>query len=151
MINTQNHKHVGIVFPQAIKDNTEFVGSKGSTPVSVNAQEWDNLDIYVMFGAMDIKMATMKLWESDDDATYTAVTGGNFGSPDILPTATDDNHTFAWHVNLSNGSRKKYYQVELIPGDGAAGTFATAWAVLSRAKATPSTAAGRGLTAELFV
>lgn len=149
--NTQAQKVVGIVRPQAIKDDTEFVGSKGSTPVTVDAAEFDQMDIYVMFGAMDIKMATMKLYESDTDFSAAAVTGADFGSPDILPTSDDDNHLFAWHVDLSNGARKRYYQIELIPGNGSAGTYAVAWAVLSRAKQAPNTAAERGLTAELFV
>lgn len=151
MIATQAQKVVGVIRPQAIKDDTEFVGSKGSTPVTIDAAEFDYLDVYVMLGATDIKMATMKLWESDTDFSGAAVTGGNFGSPDILPTSDDDNKFFAWHVNLNNGSRKRYYQVELVPGNGSSGTFAVCWAVLSRAKALPDTAAERGLAAELFV
>lgn len=152
MRHTQAQKLVQIVAPQAVKDNTEFVGSKGSTPVSVDTYGWASADIYVMFGAMDIAMATMKLWESDDDSTYVAVTGGNFATlPATLPSATDDNHSFAWHAQDQYTPRKRYLQVELIPGDGAVGTYATAFAVLSRPEAAPSTASDRGLTQELFV
>ena len=145
-------KTVGIVFPQAIKDNTEFVGSKGSTPVELDTAGWDHVDIFVMFGAMDIKMATMKLWACDTlGGAYAAVTGGDFGSPDALPTATDDNHLFAWHINKLSSLARRFYEVELIPGDGAAGTYAVCWAVLSRGAQEPKSAAARGLTTELFI
>lgn len=151
MINTQAQKVVQIIAPQAIKDNTEFVGSKGSTPASVDSKGFGYLTIYAMFGAMDIAMATMKLWESDDDSTYANIAAGNFATlPATLPSATDDNHVFAWHIPLT-GPRKRYFQVEMIPGDGAAGTYAAAWAVLSRACEAPDTAAERGLTQELFI
>ena len=148
----QEVKYVHVVEPQAIKDNTEFVGSKGSTPVEIDTKDWDDVTILVHFGAMDIAMATMKLWECDTSGgTYAAVSGGDFNVSSTLPSATDDHHFFAWHIDKSNGARKRFFEVELIPGDGSAGTYAVCIAILSRGKASPDTAAKRGLTAELFV
>jgi hypothetical protein len=150
MIQTQETKVVQVIKPQAIVDNAEWVGSKGSTPLEIDTAGFDELDVYVCLGATDIKMAVMNLHECDTSGgTYTAVTGANFGDPDILPSATDDGKVYAWHVSLLG--KKRYFEVELKAGDGAAGTYASAFAVLSRAKQGPTTAAGRGLASELFV
>lgn len=151
MVKALDIKTVGIIRPQAIKDNTEFVGSKGSTPVSVDARGFGFLAIKVLFGAMDIAVATMKLYYSNDDSTYTELTAGNFAtSPATLPSATADNLLFAWYVNLVKYPYR-YWQIELIPGDGSAGSYAVAWADLSRPQISPSTAALRGNSQELIV
>ena len=145
-------KIVPVILPQPVKDNTEFVGSKGSTPVSVDTAGFDHVEIYVMFGAMDIKVATLKLWACDAAAgVYAAVDEGDFGTPDKLPIDTDDGKVFAWHINKLSSLGRRYYQIEAIPGDGAVGTYAVAWAVLSRAAQEPNSAAARGLKTELFV
>lgn len=147
MVHAQTTKIVPIISPQAIKDNVEFVGSKGSTPVQVDTLGFDYAVIRLMLGATDIAMATVKLWECDTlGGTYTAVSGGAFTT---LPSATDDNLVFAWLVNLAN--RKRYLEIEVIPGDGTTGSYAVAWAELSRAEQMPSTAALRGHAGELVI
>lgn len=147
---SQGNKYVQIVAPQAVKDNTEFVGSKGSTPISVDTAGFRWMDVIVMFGAMDIAMATMKLYSSPTDSVYTAVSDYST-LPLTLPSASDDNHFFVWRVDLTKKSADRYYQVELIPGDGAVGTYAVCWAVLSNAEQCPNTAATRGFTQEAYV
>ena len=47
-------KRVTVIAPQAIKDNTEFVGSKGSTPVVVDTKEWDYVEFIVVLGAKHV-------------------------------------------------------------------------------------------------
>lgn len=142
----QDLKWVGVVFPQAIKDNTEYVGSKGSTPVSVDTKGWSECAFVITTGATDIAHATLKIWESDDDSTYTAITGLNWAtSPLTLPSATDDNTMVAGFIELG-GNRKRYLQVELIPGDGTTGAYATVHAVLARAVEAPNSASERGLS-----
>jgi hypothetical protein len=148
MIHAQDTKLVQIIAPQAIKDNTEFVGSKGSTPVQVDTIGFRWARVICMFGAMDIAMATLKLWECDTlSGTYAAVSGADFTA--ALPSATDDNHFFA--INIDLRGRKRFLELEAIPGDGAAGTYMAAWCELSRAEEVPNTAAERGMTAELSV
>lgn len=144
MINSQNSKFLVITPPAAISDNATL------TTTSIDTNGWDYLDIYVLFGAMDIAMATLKLQTSDTDGSYGDITGGNFAtSPATLPAATDDNTCYAWHVDLRG--KKRYFDVSAVTGDGAAGTYVTIFAFLSRGEKSPSTAALRGLNQELFV
>ena len=144
-------KTVQIVAPQVVSDNAELVGSKGSTPISVDVRGFGFMAIKVMFGAMDIAMATMKLYYSDDNSTFTSLAAGNYAtSPATLPASTADNLIFAWYVNLVKYPYR-YWQVELISGNGAVGTYVAVWADLSRPSISPSTAALRGNSQELIV
>jgi hypothetical protein len=78
------------------------------------------------------------------------VDGADFSvSPATLPAATDDNKLYAIHVNL-NG-RKRYLDLSMTGGDGTAGTYASAVAVLSRASEAPASATARGYAQELIV
>lgn len=143
MIETQATKMVPIALPVAISDNAAV------TTASVDTKGWDYLDVYVLFGAMDIAMAVAKLQMSNTDGSYADVTGGDFSvSPATLPSATDDGTFIAWHVNLVG--KKRYFDVSLTTGDGAAGTYLCAFAILSRGEQAPSTAATRGIGQELF-
>lgn len=146
---TQNTKIVPVVLPGVIVDNDDFVGSKGdAAPVSVDTAGFDYLDAYFVLGATDIAMAELDIWECDtSDGTYTQVPGADYTA--ALPSATADGGVYAWHVNLTG--RKRYFQIEAKAGDGSTGSYGTAFAVLSRAKQGPDTAAERGLAAEKFV
>lgn len=146
MIDTQAVKQFIVISPAAINDNAAF------TTNEIDTIGYDYCDIYMMFGAMDIAMAVMKLQESDTTGTgFTDITGGDFSVlPATLPSATADNTIFCVHVNL-NGKRKRFLDLSATAGDGAAGTYAAAWAVLSRAEALPNSASTRGLNQELYV
>lgn len=139
MIQAQAQKYVGITPPAAIVDNAAF------TTASVDTLGYDYAQVIVYFGAMDIAIAAMKLRESDDDSTYTDVTGGDYSGS--LPSASADNTFYAWNVDLRG--KKRYLDVSLTGGDGTAGTYATVIAVLSRGATNPSSATGRGFAAEL--
>jgi len=64
------------------------------------------------------------------------------GSASSLPSATDDNKTFAFEIDLRG--RKRYLDVTATAGDGTAGTYLTINYILWRAKDYPVTAAERG-------
>lgn len=146
----QKLRLAGMVSPQAIKDNTEFVGSKGSTPRTVdtvlNGIKANSAMVVVYLGATDIAMATMKVYDSPDNSTYTALV--NFATDGTLPSATDDNGFFAFYLDLRNADR--YLQIELIPGNGTAGTFAVAFAILGDIVQAPSNDTERGLVDSVF-
>src|SRR5258708_663138 len=117
MIEALNQKTVVVTPPAAIVDNaaatTAILDTLGAAWVTFEA----------IFGAMDIAVAVMKLTESDDPAMAgaTDVPGANFAtSPATLPSATDDNHVFGIQVNMLG--RKRYLDLSLTVGDGAAGT-----------------------------
>jgi hypothetical protein len=143
MLNTQNQKVVLVTPPAAILDNASAVTN------SIDTLGFDYLNVYVALGATDIAVAALKLQSSDTDGSYADVTGANYATDGTLPSATDDNKVFAFHVDLLG--QKRFFDLVATAGDGSTGTFVTAWAVLSRGKATPNSASERGLAQELFV
>lgn len=142
MINTQSQKIVPITPPGAIVDNAAI------TTTEIDTLGFDYCDIYVFLGALDIAVAALKISQSDVAGSgHADITGGDYTG--AFPSATDDNKIYAFHVNLLG--KKRYLDLVLTGGDGSTGTYATAFAVLSRAKEHPNTAAERGVAAELFV
>lgn len=147
----QNTKLVSITPPATIVDNASY------TTASIDTQGWDYMQVVVYLGATDIAMTALKLQESDTDGgSYADVTGLVFGtssniagSTSTLPSATDDNKFFVFDVDLRG--RKRYFDLVATAGDGTAGTFLTAFAILSRGKDQPVTAAERGASQILRV
>jgi hypothetical protein len=146
MIETQNQKVVVITPPAAAVNNAS------PATAEIDTYGFSYVDIYVALGATDIALTALKVQESDQsgagmadipDAVYGAA-----GAP-ALPAATDDNKVFGFHLDMRG--RKRYLDLVATVGNGVAGAFVFAWAVLSRAAQTPRDAAGRGLAAELFV
>src|SRR5687767_4779614 len=108
------------------------------------------MSVYFMLGATDIDMAALKLQTSDTDGSYADLSGADFSvSPAVVPQDDDDGTIWAIHVDLRD--KKRFFDLVATAGDGAAGTFACAWADLSRAENTPSSVIERGLEAELIV
>ena len=150
MIRQQTEKLVSITPPAAIVDNASLATA------SIDTLGFDYCTIYLYLGAMDIAMTALKVQESDNDSTYADVAGLVFGtstntggSASTLPSATDDNKFFAFEIDLRG--RKRYLDLVATCGDGSAGTYACAWAVLSRAEAMPKVAADRGCSQILRV
>lgn len=145
MIDVLNQKIVGLTPPAVIVDNAAF------TTATLDAVDAGWVTFIVYLGALDIAPAVFKLQESDDSGMSgaTDVPGADFSvSPATIPAATDDNLFFAVQVNMLG--RKRYLDLSLTGGDGSAGTYAVVLAILSRMQTTPSTAAGRGFSQELF-
>ncbi|HEV2706248.1 MAG TPA: hypothetical protein VGV59_10015 [Pyrinomonadaceae bacterium] len=145
MINSLSQKVVAITNPGAIVDNAAF------TTATIDTRGFRYITIVLILGALDVALAALKLRESDADdmSGATDVEGADFSvTPATLPAATDDNKLYAIHVNL-NG-RKRYLDLTLTGGDGAAGTYASAIGILSRAEEAPSSATLRGFAQELI-
>lgn len=142
MINTQTEKYVLVTPPAAIVDNAAF------TTNEIDTIGWDYITIIVAFGAMDIAMAALKVQESDTSGSgFADITGATFAS--ALPSATADNTMFAFYIDLRN--RMRYLDVVATGGDGSAGTYMSAIAILSRGTTSPVTVAGRGLAAQVII
>lgn len=140
-----NQKIVAITPPAAIVDNAAFVTA------AVDTRGFGQLSVVLVLGALDVALAAYKLTESDaaDMSNSTVVPGTDFSiAPAALPSATDDNKTYAIHVDLRG--RKRFIDLQLTGGDGTAGTYAAAFAILSRGQELTETAAERGYAAELF-
>jgi len=152
----QNLKALNISPPKAIVDNAAW------TTNVIDTLGFTELLVIVALGAMDIAMAVLKMQESDTktDATTLSsgadVTGliygtsaGIDGVASTLPSATDDNKLFAFSINLRG--RKRYLQLASTGGDGSAGTYLSALAILSGAESSKDTAAEQGFANVLRV
>lgn len=145
MHSEQADKFFSITPPAAIVDNASL------TTATIDTLGFAYCRVLVYLGATDIAMTALKIQESDDSGMSGAadVTGLVYGtSTDIagstsaLPSATDDNKCFAFEIELKG--RKRYLDLVATCGDGAAGTFAIAFALLSRASDVPVTKTERG-------
>ena len=146
MINAKNQKIVAVTNPGAIVDNNAF------STATIDTRGFRFVTICVILGALDIALAAFKLRESDDANMVGAndVAGADFSaSPNTLPTETDDNKVYAIQVDMRG--HKRYLDLSLTGGDGTTGTYAAAFAVLSKAETQPSSPEGRGFAAELSV
>ena len=145
-----DYKILPITPPGAIVDNASL------TCAEVDSLGFDWVDFFIYLGATDVAMAALKLQESDVSGSgFTDVPNANFatatqvdGVAASLPGATDDNHFFGIRVNKQG--RKRFLKLVATGGDGTAGAYITAFAVLSRAKQGISSKAQRGLTQELY-
>ena len=148
----QHDKFVSITPPAAIVDNASY------TTATIDTAGFAYLRVLVYLGATDIAMAALKLQESDDSGMSGAadITGLVYGTSasiagttSALPTATDDNKCFAFEVDLRG--RKRYIDLVATAGDGSAGTYLAAFALLSRAGDVGVSASDRGFGAILRV
>lgn len=147
------HKKFAITPPAAIVDNASL------TTATIDTAGFDLCKIVVFLGATDIAMTALKVQESDDSGMSGAadITGTIFGTSDndagstsTLPSATDDNKFFEILIRCG-GNRKRYLDLVATCGDGAAGTYITAWAELYRGEQTPVTASDCGVSQRLLV
>ena len=135
-----------VIAPTAIVDNASWTTAEIDTVV--DGVKYDRMTIIFSLGAMDIAMAALKLQASDATGTgFEDVTGAVGGTNFTLPIATDDNKHVVFHVNCI----KRFYDLVATGGDGSAGTYASAIAILHRGKRGPTTAALRGVLAEVVV
>jgi hypothetical protein len=141
----QHDKFVPITPPGAIVDNASL------TTATIDTAGFAYLRVMVVLGATDIAMTALKLQESDNSGMSGAadITGliygtsaGIAGTTSALPTADDDDKCFTFEVDLRG--RKRYIDLVATVGNGSAGTYITAFALLSRASDCPVSASERG-------
>ena len=144
MSNLVHTKALIVTSPAAIIDNAS------ATTNEIDTAGWDFLEIYFIIGATDIAMTALTATESDTSASgHAAITGlvwgtsaNDAGSTSTLPSASNDDTIFKMEIDLR--ARKRYIDVTATIGDGTAGTYFTALAILSRADESPTTASGKG-------
>ena len=140
----QHDKFVMITAPAAIVDDASL------TTTEVDTAGWDYARVCVVVGATDIAMTALAVTESDTAGSgHANVTGLVYGtstnvagSTSSLPSATDDNKCFVFEIDLRN--RKRYLDLTATVGNGAAGAFVMAFALLSRGDEQKQDAASRG-------
>ena len=137
----QQAKYVRAISPAAIIDNTS-----AATTV-IDARDYDYCTIVVQLGATDIALTALKVEASTTSGgTYADITGATFAggtSPDgtvlALPSATDDNQTCVFQIDMRG--KNPFLRVVATFGDGAAGGFIAAVAILTKAHLSPATSA----------
>jgi hypothetical protein len=130
---------LGAIFPAAIKNNAAF------TSQVIDAADADYVEWHAMVGATDIAMAAFKVMESDTktDATTLGGTPAQVHDVAVKPGADDDNKV--WIIGVTCRSpRKRYLQLQATAGNGTAGTYLAASAVIRKSGVRSSLAADRG-------
>lgn len=151
MVTNQLQKAFLVIPPTAIVDNAAF------TEIEIDTLGFDYCTVYACLGATDIAMAGLKMQQSDVSGSGQAdITGlvygtstNTLGDTSVLPTALEDDLIFGFDIDLRG--LKRYLTCVATAGDGAAGTYLVALALLSRAEDGPATAALRGCSQMLRV
>ena len=139
MIQVTQTKKVQSVWPQARINNSAVICA------SVDRRGFDYAVVRVAIGATDIGFTTFKLQESDDNSTWSDISGADYSvSPLTLPSSSNSNTLWEWQVDL-RGSRKRYLRPALTVGNGTSGAFVSAEVELFRAEQTPYSAGTQGL------
>lgn len=140
------YKTVIVTSPAAIVDNAAF------TTNVIDTKGFSFAEIFVMLGELDIAVAALKVRESDssDMSGAADITGTVFGtnnndtgSASTLPADDADNTLYKFEIDLKG--RKRYLDLSITGGNGAAGTYAAAWANLHEGDNVPATAAQKGI------
>jgi hypothetical protein len=138
MVPGSNFKRVWIVPPQAIKDDTDWVGTTASTPRIIDTAGFAYMKLVWALGASDIDQASLIVVSDDDSALGSATTRYTFGGTGkmALPTATDDNKFWDLGIDL-NGNPERYWGVTAKAGNGSTGAYAVCWVELYRGDEVP--------------
>lgn len=137
MINAAKMKYVAITPPAAIVDNAAF------TTAAIDTKGFAWLTIVVLFGAMDIAAAssTIKSSAASDMSSPTTIATG--GTDYTLATASSDNTFHVFDINLLG--KGQFIDFSITGGDGTAGTYMSAIAILSRGAEAPDSVTERGV------
>lgn len=141
MHDSQSGKYAVAIAPAAILDNSSATASE------IDTKDARQCEVVIQLGATDIALTALKLQESDESGgSFTDVSGADFdGGSDIdgttlaLPSATDDNQTCVFQVNLDK--RKRYLKVVATFGDGTSGGYVAGVARLSELRGGIETSA----------
>ena len=138
MIPLQAVKAAVAIAPAAILDDTS------ATATAVDTKGWRRATFVFQLGATDIALTALKIQESDDDSSYSDVTGtvmgtdaDAFGTTSVLPSATDDNKVIMMDIGL-RGNRKRYLKAVATFGNGTAGGFISGTCLLSNGENAPT-------------
>lgn len=138
MINAAKSKFAAITPPGAIVDNAAF------TTNAIDCLGYAWLTIIVLFGAIDIAPASASIRQSDasdmSSPSNIAVGGTDFA---LATAAGSDNKFHVFDINLLG--KKRYIDFEITGGDGSAGTYMSAIAILSRGAEAPDSVTERGV------
>ena len=151
MNNQQQTVHKLIAAPQ-------LVNGASVTTTAFDTLGFDSAKVKFVLGVTDAALTALKIQESDDsgmssatDVTglvYATSTDLDSGSTSALPTATDDNKAFVFHIDLRG--RKRYLDLVATVASGTTGANLYAEAELGKASEGPTSATTRGYASNLI-
>jgi hypothetical protein len=135
----QQAKYVRAISPAAIIDNASAVATV------IDARNFDYCTIVVQLGATDIALTALKIETSTTSGgSYTDLANATFAggtSPDgttlALPSATDDNQVCVFQIDMRG--KNPFLKVVATFGNGDAGGFIAAVAILTKGHLSPAT------------
>lgn len=139
----QTIKTVVLKFPTAKVDNASLTYT-----TALDTAGFHEAKIDVILGDTDIGVTALKLQESNSSDMSSATDVPECDFTGDLPTATDDNKIYSFHVDTRG--RKRYLRPVVTIGDGVTGAFADVIAYLAGGSEQPDTATERGLAGERF-
>lgn len=147
----QRAKFLQVIAPAAIVDNASF------TTVEIDTLDYDYATIVFNLGATDIAMTALKVQESDTTGTgFTDIDGLDIdgdtaidGVAAALPSADDDDSLIVFQVDLRG--RKRFLDLVATAGNGSAGTYGSAVAILTKGAVYGGTEAEMGAETVLRV
>jgi len=149
MIGLQNCKVAALINP-VLKDNGAV------TTAAVDCAGYDTALAIIQLGAVDIQLTALKLTESDNNSSYSDVSGADFngsttidGSAASLPDANASNTIRLIQIDLRK--RKRYLKLSATVGDGTTGAYISGALVLGNAEQSPSSSTECGAAAVLRV
>lgn len=116
--------------PGAIKDNAAFT-SNVLDKAELIPQDAKGVLFLVQLGATDIAMAALKVMQSDTLTNGTTLGGSPAEVHDVVtkPGEDDDNGLFAIYVPIAKWT-ERYLQLQASAGNGSAGTYLSALAIV---------------------
>ena len=136
----------------------QLVNGASATTTAFDTVGFDSAKVKFVLGVTDAALTVLKVQESDDsgmsgatDVTglvYGTSTDPDSGSTSALPTATDDNKAFVFHIDLKG--RKRYLDLVATVASGTTGANLYAEAELSKANEGATSGTTRGFAANLI-
>jgi len=138
MIHAQNVKYVRLLNPQS-------VGTSATVSATVNCVGFRYAEVTLELGTQTASNVDTTMTVTESDGT-TYVTNSDLTMTTVAPD-TSNGQTYTWYLDL----RKRKKNLKITYEAVGAARLAAASARLSRAEQAPTTAALRGVTAQVIV
>ena len=136
MIHSQNHKIVSLVTPQSVATNA-------TATATVSLAGWDYAEVLLHLATQTASNVDTTMTVTEGDGT-TYATHADLAMTTAAPD-TSNAQVYGWLLD----ARKRKKNLKITYTSVGAARIASAVVVLSRGEQAPTTAAGRGLTAQV--
>ena len=138
MIHAQNTKLVSLITPQSVATN-------GTATATVAVAGYNYAEVTLQLGTAAASNVDVTVQLSEGDTTSSFATAADLAMTTAAPD-TSNPQLYVWYLDLRK--RKKNLKITYAPNTSVA-RLAAATIRLSRAEQAPTTAAGRGITAQV--